>query len=99
MPVEDSDREMKTNHYGPFYCCEHFIRSRRIPRAGAAGYDVAKGGLRNLTRTLCLELAPVHINANKFAGAWRFPMAPPRVSRKCSGPARRAPRDPRWPAD
>jgi glucose 1-dehydrogenase len=38
-----------------------------IPRAGAAGYDVAKGGLRNLTRTLCLELAPDHINVNNLA--------------------------------
>ena len=38
-----------------------------IPRAGAAGYDVTKGGLRNLTRTLCLELAPDHINVNDIA--------------------------------
>ena len=35
--------------------------------SGAAGYDVAKGGLRNLTRTLCLELAPDHINVNNIA--------------------------------
>jgi glucose 1-dehydrogenase len=84
MPLEDWDAEMKTNLYGPFYCCQHFIRARRreggkgkiiniasvhqeIPRAGAAGYDVAKGGLRNLTRTLCLELAPDHINVNNIA--------------------------------
>jgi glucose 1-dehydrogenase len=38
-----------------------------IPRAGAAGYDVSKGGLRNLTRTLCLELAPDRINVNNIA--------------------------------
>lgn len=43
---------------------------REIPRAGAAGHDVAKGGLRNLTRTLCLELAPDHINVNNLAPAW-----------------------------
>ncbi|MFU8813838.1 MAG: SDR family NAD(P)-dependent oxidoreductase [Pseudomonadales bacterium] len=84
MPIEDWDREMKTNLYGPFYCCQHFIRARRsaggggkiinitsihqeVPRAGAAGYDVAKGGLRNLTRTLALELAPDHINVNNIA--------------------------------
>lgn len=84
MPLEDWDDEMKTNLYGPFHCCRHFIRARRaaggngkiinitsvhqeIPRAGAAGYDVAKGGLRNLTRTLCLELAPDHINVNNIA--------------------------------
>jgi glucose 1-dehydrogenase len=40
---------------------------QEIPRAGAAGYDVAKGGLRNLTRTLALELAPDHINVNNIA--------------------------------
>lgn len=84
MPIEDWDSEMKTNLYGPFYCCQHFIRIRKaaggkgkiinitsvhqeIPRAGAAGYDVAKGGLRNLTRTLCLELAPHHVNVNNIA--------------------------------
>jgi len=40
---------------------------QEIPRAGAAGYNAAKGGLRNLTRTLCLELAPDHINVNNIA--------------------------------
>lgn len=84
MSIEDWDREVKTNLYGPFYCCREFIRARRgaggkgkiinitsvhqeIPRASAAGYDVAKGGLRNLTRTLALELAPDHINVNNIA--------------------------------
>lgn len=84
MAIEDWDDEMKTNLYGPFYCCQQFIRARRaaggkgkiinitsvhqeIPRVGSAGYDVAKGGLRNLTRTLALELAPDHINANNIA--------------------------------
>ncbi|HVY84459.1 MAG TPA: SDR family oxidoreductase [Caulobacterales bacterium] len=33
-------------------------------RAGAADYDSAKGGLRNLTRTLALECAPLGINVN-----------------------------------
>lgn len=37
------------------------------PRAGAADYDCAKGGLRNLTRTLALELAPLHINVNNLS--------------------------------
>lgn len=84
MPIDDWDDEMRTNLYGPFYCCQQFIRARRrsggggkiinvtsvhqeIPRAGAAGYDVSKGGLRNLTRTLCLELAPDRINVNNIA--------------------------------
>ena len=83
-PLEDWDNELKTNLYGPFYCCQQFIRARKaaggrgkiinvtsvheeIPRAGSAGYDAAKGGLRNLTRTLCLELAPDRINVNNLA--------------------------------
>ncbi|ADV66925.1 SDR family NAD(P)-dependent oxidoreductase [Deinococcus maricopensis] len=38
-----------------------------IPRAGASGYDSSKGALRNLTRTLALELAPDLINVNNLA--------------------------------
>lgn len=84
MSDEDWDRQIRTNLYGPFYCCREFIRDRRkaggggkiinitsihedIPMAGAAGYDASKGGLRNLTRTLTLELAPDHINVNNIA--------------------------------
>lgn len=84
MPIEDWDSEIRTNLYGPFYCCQQFIRMRRavgsggkiinvtsvheeIPRIGSAAYDASKGGLRNLTRTLCLELAPDHINVNNLA--------------------------------
>ena len=40
---------------------------QEIPRAGAADYDVAKGGLRNLTRTLALEVAEKGINVNNIA--------------------------------
>lgn len=40
---------------------------QEIPRAGAAGYDVSKGGLRNLTTTLALELAEKNINVNNIA--------------------------------
>ncbi|MCO6415965.1 SDR family oxidoreductase [Siccirubricoccus sp. KC 17139] len=38
-----------------------------IPRAGSAAYNASKGGLRNLTRTLALELAPDRINVNNIA--------------------------------
>lgn len=38
-----------------------------IPRAGAADYDASKGGVRNLTTTLALELAERHINVNAIA--------------------------------
>ncbi len=37
------------------------------PRAGAADYDCSKGAIRNLTRTLALELAPYKINVNNLA--------------------------------
>ncbi len=81
---EDWDRAIRTNLYGPFYCCREFIRGlegsgrhgtiinitsvhQEIPRAGAAGYDASKGGLRNLTTTLALELAEKNINVNNIA--------------------------------
>jgi glucose 1-dehydrogenase len=38
-----------------------------IPMPGAAAYCAAKGGLRNLSRTLALELAPERINVNNIA--------------------------------
>jgi glucose 1-dehydrogenase len=39
----------------------------RAPRAGAADYDSAKGGLAQLTATLALELAPQGIAVNGVA--------------------------------
>jgi glucose 1-dehydrogenase len=38
-----------------------------IPNAGGADYDCSKGAIRNLTRTLTLELAPLRINVNNLA--------------------------------
>ena len=38
-----------------------------IVLAGGVAYDAAKGGLRMLTRTLALELAPFRINVNNVA--------------------------------
>ncbi|HEY8607942.1 MAG TPA: glucose 1-dehydrogenase [Noviherbaspirillum sp.] len=40
---------------------------QEIPRAGGAAYDASKGGLRNLTTTLALELAEKNINVNNIA--------------------------------
>ena len=37
-----------------------------IPNPGGADYDCSKGALRNLTRTLALELAPLKINDPKL---------------------------------
>ena len=40
---------------------------QEIPRAGASAYDASKGGLRNLTTTLALELSEQNINVNNIA--------------------------------
>lgn len=51
-----------------------------IPRQGAADYDAAKGGLRNLTTTLALELASLKINVNNLApGMVLTPMNQPAI--------------------
>lgn len=41
-----------------------------VPMPGGAEYDCSKGGERNLTRTLALELAPLKINVNNIAPGW-----------------------------
>jgi len=97
MSVDDWDDRIRTNLYGPFYCCQQFIRARKqaggrgkiinitsvhedIPRIGSAGYNASKGGLRNLTRTLALELAPDLINVNNIApGMVLTPMNQPAI--------------------
>lgn len=84
MSDDDWDVAIRTNLYGPFYCCREFIRGldgsgrggsiinitsvhQEIPRAGASAYDASKGGLRNLTTTLALELAECGITVNNIA--------------------------------
>lgn len=84
MSFEDWDRAIKTNLYGPFLCCQQFIRAmdgsdkrgviinitsvhEEIANPGTADYCAAKGGLRNLTRVLALELADKQINVNNIA--------------------------------
>ena len=83
MPLEQFEAVLRTNLIGPFLCVKAFIgavpegsRTRIInissvhedlPRAGAADYCASKGGLRNLTRCLALELAPRGITVNNLA--------------------------------
>jgi len=83
MKTEVWDKAIRTNLYGPFFCCRRFINIRKaaggggriinvtsvheeIPSVGAGEYDATKGGLRNLTRTLAIELAPLKINVNNI---------------------------------
>lgn len=40
---------------------------QEAPRVGASDYDVSKGGLRNLTTTLALELAEEGVTVNNIA--------------------------------
>ncbi len=84
LSTEVWDKPIRTNVYGPFFCCRRFVQERKkhggggkiinvtsvhedIPNAGGADYDCSKGAVRNLTRTLALELAPLKINVNNLA--------------------------------
>ena len=82
MTLDHWNAILQTNLTGAFLCCRAFVRARRegggniinvtsvhqdIPQRGAAAYDASKGGLRNLSTTLALELAPLKINVNNIA--------------------------------
>ncbi|MGK6352626.1 SDR family NAD(P)-dependent oxidoreductase [Parapedobacter sp. DT-150] len=89
VPVADMstatfDKCIKTNLYGPFFCCREYLRRRRdassegsmifissihedINTAGNADYNASKGGLKNFSRSLALELADKQIRVNNIA--------------------------------
>lgn len=83
MPLTQFEAVLRTNLVGPFLCAKAFIGGlpkeargkivnissvhEDLPRAGAADYCASKGGLRNLTRCLALELAPRGITVNNLA--------------------------------
>lgn len=83
MPLDQFKAVLRTNLVGPFLCAKAFIGGmpqdargkiinissvhEDLPRAGAADYCASKGGLRNLTRCLALELAPRGITVNNLA--------------------------------
>jgi glucose 1-dehydrogenase len=81
---EGWEATIRTDLFGPFYCCKEFINGldgtdkhgsiinvtsvhEDIPGPGNSAYCAAKGGLRNLTRCLALELADKNINVNNLA--------------------------------
>ena len=80
--LERFEQVIRTNLTGPFLTCRAFVRGlnggkgkiinvtsvhEEIPRSGAVDYDSSKGALRNLTRTLALELAEQGVNVNNLA--------------------------------
>ncbi|MFD1788998.1 SDR family NAD(P)-dependent oxidoreductase [Sphingomonas floccifaciens] len=83
MTLDQFDRVVRSDLYGPFLTCRRFVRGlgasgtgrivnissihERAPRAGGVDYDSAKGGLAQLTATLALELAPQRIAVNGVA--------------------------------
>jgi glucose 1-dehydrogenase len=84
QPLEDFERVMRTNFYGPLYCSRHAARAMlaagrggRIINissvheescwAGAGAYCISKAGLRNLTRTMAIELGPHGVTVNDIA--------------------------------
>lgn len=84
METETFDKTIRTNLYGPFFCCRAFLKHRlqnggkgkiinvtsiheEVVSAGTADYCASKGGLRNFTRTLALEVAEYGINVNNIA--------------------------------
>ena len=83
LKIEDFERTLRSNLIGQLICCKHFINHRKQagggkiinitsvheeqPRAGAADYDCSKGALRNLTRTLVLEVSEMGMTVNSIA--------------------------------
>lgn len=84
MDTDTFDRCIKTNLYGPFFCCREYLSLRskeqkggkiinvssvheEVPTPGGADYNASKGGLKNFSQSLALELAEEGINVNNIA--------------------------------
>lgn len=84
METDAFDRCLKTNLYGPFFCCREYLRKwntdsgggsiifissihEEVNAAGNADYNASKGGLKNFSRSLALELAAKNVRVNNIA--------------------------------
>ena len=83
MPLDEFDRAIGLNLFGPFVACRFAIPYMQergggsiintasirsmIGTSGADGYTAAKGGVVTLTRALALQCAPKRIRVNAIA--------------------------------
>lgn len=83
MDTKVFDTCIKTNLYGPFFCCRAYLQYRKdksdgkiifissihekVITAGNADYNASKGGIKNFSRSLALELAAKGIQVNNIA--------------------------------
>lgn len=83
MDTKTFDTCIKTNLYGPFFCSREYLQYRQnkqngkiifissiheeIATPGNADYNASKSGVKNLSRSLALELAEKGIQVNNIA--------------------------------
>ena len=96
IPLSDIVEVINVDLVSPFVLCQLAARQmaergkgaivnitsvhEEIPSPGNAAYDAAKGGLRSVTRTLALELAPQNVRLNTIApGMIATPMTADRL--------------------
>ncbi|WP_424135549.1 SDR family NAD(P)-dependent oxidoreductase [Roseomonas chloroacetimidivorans] len=92
---EDVEVVIRTNLFGPLYCCRAFLRQKppqgskiinitsvaqHLPTDESAPYGMSKAGLGSLVRSLSVELAPQQINVVGIApGLIQTPMTQERL--------------------
>jgi glucose 1-dehydrogenase len=83
MDTKAFDTCIKTNLYGPFFCSREYLQYRKgkqggkiifissihedVVTPGNADYNASKGGVKNFSRSLALELANRMIQVNNIA--------------------------------
>jgi glucose 1-dehydrogenase len=83
MDTSMFDTCIKTNLYGPFFCSREYLQYRKdkqdgkiifissiheeVVTPGNADYNASKGGVKNFSRSLALELADKGIQVNNIA--------------------------------